>query len=636
MTWEDQVANVDTPEARAERARVALQAALDADNVAEAARALFHHADLAGFADCAPELEQLRCQPRCGALTGRLERASKAAARRSLLRVAGEDEPSPVLRDAVGAPTDWPAYNVPTHYQATPSGIVRLERVGRAVVPSLVAEEPCGVVGVRVDVGTGHESLVIGYRRHGDWRRVVVPREHARDSKRIVELAGVGLPVSSDTSRPLVRWLSATEDAAGAELERSRCTTRTGWHGDLYVQGPGGELELEDPDDARAGWTAAGTWEGWLDALDGICTEPAPWLVLYAASVAPLLRWMALGHNPIVDLWGPRGRGKTTCLRFAGSGWGRPDDGQGGTILTWDSTPTSIERMAARTWDAPLLLDDTKRAAKPQHVQSALYALAQGRGRGRGTPGGVQRTATWRTATISTGEAPLVEATEAGGAKMRVLSLGITPAISSLAVAKRLEAGICTNYGHLGPRVAARALELGSGLRDRYLEVLARWSTDSLGADTRLLSTCAAIEVAHDVVREVGVPEPEADWRTWLVDALDQSIIAGDQSERALDRVRDELARHQHQYRGQEIVHDSAGHPVAQRDYRGIWREDDDWVGLYPGTLQEILEGHDLTTLLELWIERDVLMVNRGRQWETGVTKGVKQRVYAFRRSHVL
>jgi putative DNA primase/helicase len=630
-----QITGVDTPEARAERARSALLEVLAAEDVLGAARGRVEHEALAGIVDCVVELERLRAVRGAGKLVTSIERASRAARQRTQLRVVGQEERAE-LRAAIGAPEGWPEYQVPAEYEASPRGIVRLDRVGKQVIPVPVAEAPIAVVGVRVDVGTGHESVVLGYRRHGAWRRLAVPREQARDSKGLIELAGQGVPVSSATSRELVRWLTACEDQGGRDLPRERCTTRTGWHDDTYIQGPGGEIELEDADDSRTGWRTSGTWEGWLEALDIIEGERAPWIVLYAASAAPLLRWLTLGHNPIIDLWGPKGRGKTTCLRLAGSVMGRPDDGQGGTILTWDSSPTSIERMAARTWDAPLLLDDTKRARRPQDVTSALYSLAQGRGRGRGTPGGVQKTSTWRTVVVSTGEAPLVEATEAGGARARVLSLGITPAISDLRTAKRLEAVIAAHHGHLGARIAARALELGPELRKRYEVALAKWAAEIPG-DTRLLSTCAVLEVAHDVGREIGLPEPERDWRECLVQALQESIVAGDQAERGLDLVRAELAMNGARYRGRAPRDRHTGEEIDPASYRGIWREQDEWVGIYPPILRELLEGHDMTTLVVQWLERGVLVRTPGRNTlDVGLRKGEKHRVYAFRRDDVL
>lgn len=564
-----------------------------------------------------------------------LRRMSREA--RAQLRVVGEGETVSV-REAIDAPDDWPDYPVPSGWQASPTGIEKLEQQGDAVFPVAVASDPIVVTGVRVDVGTGHESLVLGWRRHGAWRRLAVPREQARDARALVALAGQGIPVSSVTSRSLVSWVDACEAAAGDALPRTTCTTRTGWHDNHYIAGPGGPIELEDPDDLRTGWQPAGTWAGWLDALDVVDSEPAPWLVLYAACVAPLLRWLGLGHNPIVDLSGPRGRGKTTCLRLAGSAWGRPDDGSGGTILTWDASPTHVERTAARTWDAPLLLDDTKRARRPQDVTAALYALAQGRGRGRGTIGGVQRTSTWRTVAISTGEAPLVEATEAGGARARVLSITVSPAISSLEVAKRLEAGILVHHGHLGPRVAARALELGVTLRGRYQRALASWAGE-VAADTRLLSTCAAMEVAHSVTREVGVPEPDVDWREALTAAITESVDAGDQAGRALDLVREELARRGGSYRGQER-HDRFGSDLEPTGgYRGIWRDGDAWVGIYPAVLRELLvgAGHDPAPVLTQWAEQGILVCSPGRRsLEVGIRSGEKHRVIAFRRAAVL
>lgn len=555
---------------------------------------------------------------RARALNGKGVSAAVQDLRRALRSQAPGTGRAP-MSEAVGWPAEWPDFDVPEGYMASARGVYRLEQAGDTVIPSLVAHEPVAVVGLRVDVGTGRESVVLGFRRLGAWRRLVVPREHSRDSRALVDYAGQGLPVSSVTSRALVSWLEACEVAAGPDLAVERCTTRLGWHGDLYIAGPGGPLELDDPHEVRTGWQTSGTWEGWLAALATVTDQPVAWLALYAAATAPLLRWLNLGHCPIIDVSGPRGRGKTTCLRIAASGWGRPDELAGGTITTWSDSPTSIERNAASTWDAPVLLDDSRRAPRPELVGGTLYTLAQGRGRGRGTPGGVLRTANWRTTVLSTGESPVVETTEAGGARARVLSISRTPAISNRETAKRVEAGIYANHGHLGPRLAAHALTLGPELARRYSQILADLAA-SHPTDTRLLSIAAAIHVAAGVCTEIGVPRPEADWHGELTRALEFSAEGADQSGRALDLVREELNRRAAAYRGREARLGRLGDvAIPHGGYRGVWLYRDrggPLLGLYDATLREILTdaGHDLAPVVQQWREAGILRkANHGR-----------------------
>lgn len=540
---------------------------------------------------------------------------------RAHVRIAHEDETSD-LRGAIGAPKDWPTYAIPSGWHAVPDGVFRLvagpEGQVRAV---LVADEPLLVLGSRVDAVTDTESLVLGFRRHGRWNTCAMPRAHARSAREIVGYAGVGLPVSSGTAKDLVAWIVACESSGRTQIPVSRVTSRLGWHGDVFVAGPGGPIALDDPRGTRAGWTPGGTWEGWRRTFALGKDEPVFCSVVFAACVGPILRFLDLKHNPIVDVSGPSGRGKTTTLRGAGSVYGRPDELPGGTLRTWEATATALERTAADTWDAVLLIDDSQRAQRPEAVGGMLYALAQGQGRARGTPGGMQVTATWRLIAISSGESSVTVHTEAGGARRRVLSFTTSPQIrGGRVLADQLTAGFSEHYGHLAPRLAAKALELGAAhLRERFESFRAVWNDSAPGADGRLVATAAVIEVAAEVALACGVPAPMCAWRDEIVRAVAASIRLADQGGRALDVVRDEIAQHAAQYHGREAKIPLKDAPdrtlVPSQGYRGTWGIGGSFVGIFPEVLRELLTkaGHDFEPVVKRWVEEKVLKVYAGK-----------------------
>lgn len=560
-----------------------------------------------------------------------------------------DDHEAPMMRRALAAPPDWPDYPVPAGYEVTPGSVSFLRETVDGIRTETVCTEPLYVTGVRVDVGTGREHLALGHRRHGTWRTVILPREVARDARALVASAAQGLPVSSVNARNVVKWVDALESTGGraGSLPRSECTSRLGWHGDRYIAGPDGALDLDDPHGLRAGWRPAGTWEGWCKALEIIAEEPLAWTLLFVACIPPLQRFLGLGHNPIVDLSGPKGRGKTTLLRLCGSAYGRPDESDGGTIVTWDGTATFLERIAAKSCDVPLLNDETKRVGPRFDMGSTIYALAQGRGKGRGSVDDIRKTATWQTTVISTGEAPVVEFTEAGGARARTLSFLTTPAISCRDVAQALENALAVHHGHLGRRIAASALaQEGStpgGLRARHRLWLERWGEENRTADTRLLSIVAAVEVAAEACRSVGVPAPPETWRDELAHALTASVAMADQPTNALDILRAELSMHPSAYLRRDPPRDADGNPRAQLEPHGGWRgvigrKEDEWAGFYPPVLRRLLgdAGHDLTPLVVQWAEDDTLVPGtHGRQLEVTIDHR-KHRMYCFRTGKVM
>ena len=123
---------------------------------------------------------------------------------------------------------------------------------------------------------------------------------------------------------------------------------------------------------------------------------------VYAALTSALLNILE-ASNFILDYCGETSIGKTTTQLAAASVWGLPSAGsQGGLVLGWNATQVFIERYAELLNDLPIILEDSQ-TADPRTLTRAVYMLANGVGRGRGSPRGLQGVTRWRGVTISSG-----------------------------------------------------------------------------------------------------------------------------------------------------------------------------------------------------------------------------------------
>ena len=93
-------------------------------------------------------------------------------------------------------------------------------------------------------------------------------------------------------------------------------------------------------------------------------------------------------------------------------------------------------------------------------IGRVLYDVANGRGRGRGSVKGTQRTGSWTTTLLSTGESPAVASTQDGGTRARVMTLWGGPfgeaTESSAQLVNELTVNLKQNFGHAGPALVAR------------------------------------------------------------------------------------------------------------------------------------------------------------------------------------
>ena len=508
-----------------------------------------------------------------------------------------------------------------------------------------VAPRPLVVTARFKNVADGTTSLRIEWPTSTGWTHRVVPRGTAMDSRALVGLAAWDAPVHSDNARHLVRFLTEFEAANAEALPEARVSTAMGWQGerldtflwgralirrgvearptavedlaptelregDVYLLADPGVAELAD------GFRAAGTWEGWLAAVDAARPYPVVWLALYAALVPPLMPILPTLPNFIVDLAGETSMGKTTTLRFAASAWGCPDERAGGIVRTWDSTRVWIERAAGALGNLPLILDDTKRARRPEDVGRTLYDLASGSGRGRGSVGGMRDTGRWRTVLLSTGEAPATSFTNDGGTRARTLGLWGSPFGGAdertVAAVRQLTLQVLQHHGHLGPRAVrwlVEAPEARTLVRQRYAEAAERWTDAAEGhpVATRAAQYVAALEVAARIVHRVlGVPTPEGDP---LAHAWAAVCAASGDADRASDALREVLSwagSQQARFWGQPQP--GKGDEGPPGGWLGAWTAGDHWtqLALLPTELRGFLarQGFDAEAVLHTWNDR--------------------------------
>lgn len=484
----------------------------------------------------------------------------------------GERLDHPHLPDGLCCPSGW---------ELEQSGLYRLGLTEDGdVVETLVAHRPLLITGRLRDITDGATSLRLEWPRRGGWQHRVVARAKVMEARALVALAGHDAPVTSNNAASLVQYLADFEAKNATVFPEARVTATMGWQGrdgaDGFLWGRShlqagvpeqASVVIEDTPPSR--WTAgglhllaeegageivqgfrqAGTREGWCDLMRAALPYPRVMLALYASAVPPLLQVLHLVPNFILDFCGETSGGKTTAARGAASLWGSPDEREGGLVRSWDATRVWIERTAGLLSSMPLILDDTRRARRPEEVGKTLYDFANGIGRGRGSVDGTRTTSRWRSVLISTGEAPATSFSQEGGTRARCLTLWGSPfggdGPEQASAAQRITQLAFEHHGHAGPALVRWMLDTPDAadvLRERYAKALERWTKDSNGNGVahRAAGYVAALAVAGGLLHEVmGVSRPEVDP---LQVAWAAVCEASKDADRAADALRDVLA----------------------------------------------------------------------------------------------
>jgi hypothetical protein len=319
----------------------------------------------------------------------------------------------------------------------------------------------------------------------------------------------------------------------------------------------------------------------------------------------------------------------------AASVYGNPDEqSPEAVIATWDSTRTWRERALSVLNDLPMIIDDTKRVARREHVSTAIYDVASGRGRGRGTVRGTARTSTFRTILFTSGEAPATSFTEDGGTRARVLTVWGSPFGETSEETSRLvpalDAEIKANYGHAGLRFVQYLLENSDrwdAWRDDFRERVEQYrerAGDNPVAN-RLANLFAVLAMAARLAHEaLDLPWDCADPIDGLWDELVREASEADRAAAALQYVVAWAYGHQSQF-----YSDHRGYSVPHGAYVGRWdrdimpvpgrtHEEDgswEWIGILPNVLNQVLTegGFEPEPIRRSWRDRGWLMMSNGQ-----------------------
>lgn len=342
-------------------------------------------------------------------------------------------------------------------WQADDFGISRRGKFGEEIA----CPHPILPIERLVNIDTGEEKLRLAFCK-GDkrWREVISDKKTLASNTAILSLANMGVAVTSENSRALVRYISDMENLNYDLIPESKSISRLGYIENEgfspYVEG----LIFDGDMNFRHIFESirhAGKREKWLELARAIRQGDVMARIVLAASFASVLVEPCGSLPFFVHLWGAdSGTGKTVALMLAASVWGNPEMGR--YIQTFNSTLVGREKLAAFLNHLPLIVDELQLARDSRgKLQFDVYALAEGVGRTRGNKnGGVDKTPTWRNCILTSGETPITGAGSGAGAVNRVIEIECSASHRIIEDGHATAGTLRKNYGFAGREFAEK------------------------------------------------------------------------------------------------------------------------------------------------------------------------------------
>ena len=319
----------------------------------------------------------------------------------------------------------------------------------------------------------------------GKWKSL--PAQSAAiifNSRKIVDLAEQGLPVTSSNATALVDFLDAFNVQNEIVFPMTYSVSRGGWYTfddtDYFVD-PRCELSVTKDDkkirvkiDSQSQFVQAlkkhGSLKAWKRAYKLAKKSPVARIIV-AAAVAPILLKILGERNFLLYIYAPTRAGKTTALYLGASAVGSEK-----IIRSFDATKNGLAGAAADVNDYPFLIDEKQVVDNKikEQLDSLVYALANGIGRTKlNKDSTLRKTTDWRTIPIMTGETLLLPDNVTGGANTRLLTVAAPCVILDADTCKQIRDIIADNFGLAFPLVINKIFSMGKKmLRESYSKIV--------------------------------------------------------------------------------------------------------------------------------------------------------------------
>lgn len=492
-----------------------------------------------------------------------------------------------------------------------------------------VSGTPAVITRILKNIDSEEQKVELVFRssgKRGFWHSMIVPRSTVFTTKNIVSLTDRGLSVTSETAKMLVSFLDK-QLQENPELPQTETISRFGWVTDDFkafvpYAADNYEEDFSDVggDHLMKGYRIKGSLESWVQRVGNVCKSyPMVRAQLAAGFAAPL---MALINQRVflVHVWGPSGGGKTAGGFAAMSIWGEPES----LKVSFNATRVGLEQTAALYTDLPMLIDERQAAAGGKsgsdYVKTLVYMLGLGKTKARGIRGGgLQKSKTWRTVAITTGEHPITDFSIEEGVKNRMLELYGKPFQEDQSVAASLYNATADCHGSAGQIYIRGLIDMVSKRRDlclnyhdKFVSALSVVEDRGISHMTMTATLCLADMLAGMLV--YGLPEEIAyqdalDFGMVLLDDYVQSkqgdgLMGGTDSERALEYLASVTQTNQAYF-----------HPDGHNGMTwgfGLYDIGADYLCVYPTAFNKIMRDGEFNPqrVLRDWAEEGIIKLS--------------------------
>lgn len=294
----------------------------------------------------------------------------------------------------------------------------------------LVSYQPVLPICRYVNVEDGLEKIKIAFLVNDEWRTLIVDKSTISSSQAIIKLSDLGLEVTSENSKALVKYLAEIENLNKDIIKVHKSVSRMGWFGKQLLP-YSNSLEFDNEKDIpklREKFGESGKLEDWVEFYKERRKFNPISRIVMAAAVSSILLDRIKQTGFTLHIWGESEYGKTVACMVGQSIFGNPSQNDGkGIGINFNFTNVGLEYRLNLYNNIPLFVNEMQHQKDAKDYDKILFLVSEGKGKTRSTKiGGLAKENSWNNIVITNGEKNIMKSNSNAGAYNRCLSYEIT------------------------------------------------------------------------------------------------------------------------------------------------------------------------------------------------------------------
>ena len=460
-----------------------------------------------------------------------------------------------------------------------------------------------------------------------NWKNFTTERKNIASRTRIVDLASLGLDVTSTRAAQVVNYLDAFEVLNSNIIPNIYTVSTTGWKNNnefVYPNTSNEKYELDDTIKPQLDkiFTIHGNKTPVINLLKKHINKDIAFAVIGTALAAPLVKIFRC-PNIALHTYANTGSGKSTLNKLALSLFADPNST--GALPTADATRAGLEYYFAGRHDLPAIIEDIDGVNddKSKKVIATLpYQFFNNTGRLRAKKtGGNDTILDFSGSLITNGEHPLTTDTSSGGGKRRVMEIKGEDKIFSDEEAREIYSIIEENYGLFGRDWIEYIKTHKEEMKNDYINItrgeegLFKEFTNKIPLH---ISNMAAIMTAsvHFYKNFLGIAEDKAfnmalDSTRRILQILPNEVEIADYI-RSKEYIRDWIDSHPKNFMQPVPSEDGKFIDAQAEAYETFGVIRDTYVAIYPSKFKEMLTGYNFSAEMITKQLADSSFITRG------------------------